>query len=103
VLRVQKAEKPKRKEAFAVARERIGELFRRVPIYKRDVYLRREYRRCLSRMAVDSGNWTRAIAATWRSAQSPFFLLALIVIPGLQVFVPCYLYRLCSRRKGVSK
>jgi hypothetical protein len=103
VIRVQKAENAKRKGAFAVARERIAELFRRVPIYKRDVFLRREYRRCLARMARDSGDWSPAVLGTWRSAESRSFLFPLLVIPGLQFFLPCYLYRLCSRRKGLSK
>jgi hypothetical protein len=103
VIRVRKAERADRKEAFAAARDRIGRLFRKVAIYKRDVFLRREYRRCLVRMSKDSGNWPQAVRATWRSAQTWWLLLPLLVIPVFQLFVPCYLYRLCIRRKGVQK
>jgi len=103
VIRTQKAEESNRHEAFEMAKERIHELFRRVPIYKRDVFLRREYRRCLTRMAKDSGEWSEGVFARWRSAESSWFLLPLLLVPGLQLFAPCYLYRLCSRRKGVMK
>jgi hypothetical protein len=103
VIRVKKAESANRKEAFAAARDRISGLFRKVPIYKRDVFLRGEYRRCLVRMAKDSGKWEQAVVATWRSADSWLFLFPLLVVPGLQFLVPCYLYRLCARRKGVNK
>jgi hypothetical protein len=103
VIRVQKADSTNRKEAFAAARDRIGYLFRKAPIYKRDVFLRREYRRCFARMAKDSGQWSQAVRATWRSSDSWFFLFPLLVIPGLQLFLPCYLYRLCTRRKGVNR
>jgi len=100
VIRVQKAEKPNRRDVFAVAQDRIADLFRRVPIYKRDVFLRREYRRCLTRMAGKAGDWPQAVRAVWRSADSWAVLIALLLIPGLQLLLPCYLYRLCSRRKG---
>ena len=103
VIRVQKAEKPERRAAFAVARGRLRELFRRVPIYRRDVFLRREYRRCFARMARDSGDWGQGVLAVWRSAESRLFLIPLLVIPGLQLLLPCYLYRLCTRRRGTSK
>lgn len=103
VIRVQKAEKPKRKEAFSAARDRIADLFRRVPIYKRDVFLRREYRRCFTRMARDAGQRAEMVRAVWGSAESWPFVVPLLVIPGLQLFLPCYLYRLCRRRKGLIK
>jgi hypothetical protein len=103
VIRTQKAEESNRHEAFEMAKERIHELFRRVPIYKRDIFLRREYRHCLTRMAIDCGEWSEGMFAVWRSAESNWFLLPLLLVPGLQLFVPCYLYRLCSRRKGVTK
>jgi len=103
VIRVQKAEKPKRREVSAVAQDRIADLFRRVPIYKRDVFLRREYRRCLIRMATTAGDWQQITRAFWRSAESRLFVFPLLLIPGLQFWLPCYLYRLCSRRKGVVK
>ena len=103
VIRVQKAEPDGRKDAFITARDRVAELFRRVPIYKRDVFLRREYRRCLVRMATDSGSWSNALLTFWRSADSSWFVLPLLIIPGLQVMLPFYLYRLCTRRKGVIR
>lgn len=103
VIRVQKAEKANRREVLRVARDRIGDQFRRVPIYKRDVFLRREYRRCLTRMARDAGEPSTAVQAVWRSAESRLFIIPLLLIPGLQLFLPCYLYRLWSRRKGVSR
>jgi hypothetical protein len=103
VIRAQKADGPYRKEAFAAARDRVRRVFRKNPVFKRDVYLRREYRRCLVRMAKDSGKWTQVFGATWRSADSWLFLLPLLLIPGLQLFLPCYLYRLCTHRKGVRK
>ena len=103
VIRVQKADESGKQEAFEMARERVQELFRRIPIYKRDIFLRREYRRCLTRMARDSGQWAERVFAIWRSAERGWFLAPLLLMPGLQLFVPCYLYRLCSRRRGVTK
>ena len=103
VIRVQKAHGKDRKEAFETARDRIGQLFRKNPIWKRDVYLRREYHRCLLRMAKDAGNWPERFRARWRSAQSGPFALALLLVPGLQALVPCYVYRLCSHRRGASR
>ena len=103
VIRVRKADDANRAEVFSQARDRISDLFRRVPIYKRDIFLRREYRRCLTRMARDSGEWTEWVRVLWRSSQSIGFLVPLILIPGLQLLVPCYLYRLCSRRKGIER
>ena len=103
VIRVQKAELGSRPEVFSVARDRIADLFRRTPVYKRDMFLRREYRLCLTRMARDAGKWTEQVRALWRSAESWTFVLPLLLVPGLQFFLPCYLYRLCSRRKGVEK
>jgi len=103
VIRVQKVEPEERHEAFAMARERLRENFRKAPIYKRDVFLRREYRRCLTRMAKTSGEPAEGIRALWRSADSWPFVLVLLLIPGLQLLLPCYLFRLCSRRKGVNR
>lgn len=103
VIRVQKADKPNRKDAFRVARQRIAELFRKARIYKRDVFLRHEYRLCLMRMAKDSGDWPQGVLAVWRSAESWWFVLPLLAIPGLQLFLPCYLYRICSWRRGLNK
>ncbi len=103
VLRVQKAQESKRAEAFSSARDRLSDIFRRVPIYKRDVFLRREYRRCFTRMARDAGEWAQSVRAVWRSAESWGFIVPLLLIPGLQLFLPCYLYRLCARRRGLPK
>jgi len=79
VIRVQKAQEANRTEAFSAARDRLGDIFRRVPIYKRDVFLRREYRRCLTRMARDAGNWPERVRAVWRSAESRTFVLPLLL------------------------
>jgi hypothetical protein len=103
LIRVEKAEPPDRPDVFAAAQERMRDLFRRVPIYKRDVFLRSEYRRCVTKMAKASGQGSEAIRAVWHSAQSWSFLLPLLLIPGLQLFLPCYLYRLCARRRGVNR
>lgn len=100
VIRVQQAEPGSRREAFRAAAERADDQFKRSPVHRRDMLLRREYRRCLWRMARDSGRWWRALLAAWRSADSPLVLLALLLVPGLQLFAPLYLYRLCSHRYG---
>jgi len=103
LARVQRAERSDRQEAFDLAQDRLRGVFRKVPIYKRDVFLRREYRRCLTRMAKASGLWSQGIRALWKSAESRSFIVPLLLIPGLQLFLPCYLYRLCSRRKGINR
>jgi hypothetical protein len=103
VIRVQRAEPEERIEAFEMARDRVRQIFRKVPVYKRDVFLRREYRRCLGKMARASGQSWESIRAVWRSAESWSFVLLLLVVPGLQVFLPCYSYRLCARRRGVNR
>jgi hypothetical protein len=103
VIRVEKSEPEERHEAFAMARERLRENFRKAPIYKRDVFLRRQYRRCLTKMAKTSGERAEGLRAVWQSAESLPFVLVLLLVPGLQLFLPCYLFRLCSRRKGVNR
>jgi hypothetical protein len=100
VIRVQQAEPRARKEAFELACERIKDRFRRNRIYHKDILLRREYRRCLWRMARDSGNLVSGVRAVWRSADSPAFVAPLLIVPGLQLLLPVYLYRLCRRRLG---
>jgi hypothetical protein len=100
VIRVQQAEPKTRKEIFAAAAARIRDHFRRVRIYQKDVLLRAEYRRCFWRMSRDAGNPLAAILATWRSADSWWFMLALLFVPGLQLFAPVYMWRLCTWRKG---
>jgi len=103
VIRVQKAQDKDRTEAFEAARDRVGQLFRKNPIWKRDVYLRREYQRCLLRMAKDAGNWSERFRVRWRSAHSAPLALALLLAPGLQLLAPFYLYRLCSHRRGAAR
>ncbi|HEV2394665.1 MAG TPA: hypothetical protein VG146_20125 [Verrucomicrobiae bacterium] len=103
VLRVRQAARASRKEVFDSASTRVQERVRRVAIYKRDVMLRRQYRRCLWRMAVDSGRWGSGAMAAWRSAESVWLLLPLALVPGLQLFLPLYLFRLCARRRGFRK
>src|SRR5262249_42792767 len=100
VIRVQQAEPNGRKEAFDLACERIKDRFRRGRVYQKDILLRREYRRCLSRMGRDSGRLSTGVRAAWRSADSSAFVAPLLLVPGLQLFLPVYLYRLCRRRKG---
>jgi len=103
VIRVQQAEPNDRKELFAAASARIRDHFRRIRIYQREMLLRNEYRRCFWRMSRDAGNPLGGISACWRSANAWWFLLPLLLVPGLQLFVPLYLWRLCSWRKGRSK
>ncbi len=100
VMRVQQAERAERKEAFQIGYERMRERFRKRPVYKRHILLRQEYRRCLWRMAKDSGRWGPGILALWQSASTWRLLLPLLLIPGLQLFAPLYLLRLCIRRTG---
>ena len=100
VIRVQQSEKGARKEAFRAARERIDDWFRGSRMYRRDFLARRYYRRCLWRMARDSGNWGRGIWGAWRSADHWAFALPLLLVPGLQLLLPTYLYRLLSRRRA---
>jgi len=100
VIRVQQAERSARKEAFDLACERIKDRFRRVRIYQKDILIRHEYRRCLWRMARDSGHFIPGVRAAWRSADSLVLVAPLLILPGLQLFLPLYLYRLCRRRRG---
>ena len=99
VIRVQQAERNERNEAFDLACERIKDRFRRIRIHKKDILLRHEYRRCLWRMARDSGRFVPGLRAAWRSADSPALVVPLLIVPGLQLFLPVYLYRLCRRRQ----
>jgi hypothetical protein len=100
VLRVQQAEKKNRREAFGQACERIKDRFRRIRVYQKEILLRAEYRRCVWRMGVDSGSYFAAVRAVWRSADSCFFMLLLLIVPGLQLFLPLYVFRLCRWRNG---
>lgn len=100
VIRVQRAEPAVRGEIFTAAMERVDERFRKAPVYSRDMLLRRQYRRCLWRMARDAGRWRYAWLAAWRSADTWWFLFPLVALPGLQLLLPLYLLRLCTHRKG---
>lgn len=100
MVRVQRAEPQARSEAFAAAVDRVRDQFRRHKIYEREVMLRRQYRRCMSRMARDSGRWMASLAGAWRSADRCSTLLFLLLIPGLQLFAPLYVFRLCTNRRG---
>jgi hypothetical protein len=102
MIRVQKAEPGFQAEALESASGRAEEHFRRPPVYKRDVLVRREYRQCMCRMARDAGDWRAFCRACWRSADSAWLLIPLLILPGLQLVVPLYLFRLCSRRRGKS-
>ncbi len=96
VIRVQRADKLARQEAFDASYARVRERCGR-RIYRRNRSIRRAYRRCLWRMGMDSRNWTDAVLAAWRSADSWPLLLPLSLVPGLQVFLPLYLIRLLRR------
>jgi hypothetical protein len=100
VIRVRQAESNARKEAYAAATARIKDHFRRVRVYQKDTLLRSEYRRCFWRMSCDAGIPIAGIFAIWRSADAWWFLMLLLVVPGLQLFAPVYLFRLCTWRQG---
>ncbi len=103
VIRVQRADRDSRGEAFAAAYDRIRDQFRRRRVHEREVTLRRQYRRCVCRMARDTGRWWPALLATWRSADRWSALIPLLLVPGLQIFAPLYLMRLCTNRRGREK
>ncbi len=103
MIRVQQAEPDSRQKAFDNAFVRIGDHFRRVPVFRREMMLRRQYRRCLWNMAARSGKWGTGLLALWLSADSVALLVPLLAIPGLQLFAPLYALRLCLRRQGVRK
>ncbi len=103
VIRVHQAERGSRQAAFDAAFLRISEHFRRVPIFRREMMLRRQYRRCLWNMAARSGKWGAGLIALWLSADCVAMLVPLLAVPGLQLFAPLYALRLCLRRHGVRK
>ncbi len=103
VIRVQRAEPESRAEAFVAAYDRIRDQFRRPRVRERDLMLRRQYRRCVSRMARDAGRWGAGLMAAWRSADRWSTLAVLTVVPGLQIFAPLYIFRLCRHRRGREK
>jgi len=100
VIRVQQAEPGVRREAFAAAYDRIRDHFRRKRVHQCELMLRRQYRRCVWRMARDSGNLRAGLLANWRSADRVFNLIPLLLVPGLQLVAPLYLLRLSTNRQG---
>lgn len=101
VVRVQKAAKEERRKAFYAAFDRVHDKLRhRRKIHVRPWPMRRAYRRCMGRMAMAAGLKGRALQAVWESADSPFVLAAMLVIPPLQLLSPVYAWRLASNRGG---
>jgi hypothetical protein len=94
VIRVQQAQPEERRAAFHHGYERIQERFRVTRVHRCGTLVRREYRRCLWRMSRDAGRLGPGLLATWRSAEAGWFVLPLLVIPGLQLLLPVYLLRL---------
>jgi len=92
-----------RKEAFYSAYARIRDRFGKNKVYRRNVALRRAYRRCLWRMSVDAGLWWRGLAVPWTSADTWAMLIPLLLVPPLQLLVPTYLWRLLRRRNQPSR
>ena len=103
VIRVQRADAESRSETYRGAYHRIHDQLGRRKLYKCDKMLRRQYRRCLCRMARDSGKTGSGIMTFWRSADSWATVGPLLVIPGLQLFLPVYLLRLCTNPRGRSR
>lgn len=103
VIRVQRAEPESRPEAYGAAYHRIVDQLGRRRIYKCDRMLRRQYRRCLWRMAQDCGRTGSGFVAFWRSADSWGMIIPLLLVPGLQLLLPIYLLRLCTNRRGRFK
>jgi hypothetical protein len=102
VIRVRQASPEARREAFDRDYYRIRERFRVTRVHQCGILVRREYRRCLWRMARESGRTGRGFLAMWQSADTWWFAAPLLVIPGLQLLLPVYLFRLLSppRRKS---
>jgi hypothetical protein len=103
VIRVEQAPPDQKERAFRSAYDRIRDRFRRVPPHRRHWMVRRMYRRCLTHMGRAAGKRGRVILAPWRSADSWSFLLVLLLVPGLQIFVPVYAYRCGTQRKAWSR
>jgi hypothetical protein len=103
VIRVQRAESESRADASGAAYDRVRDQLGRRRIYKCDLMLRRQYRRCLWRMAWDSGNVGSGLLARWRSADSWAVIIPLLLVPGLQLLLPLYLLRLSTNRRGRSR
>jgi hypothetical protein len=103
VIRVQRADSESRGDTFRSAYHRVLDQLGRRRIHKCDLMLRRQYRRCLWRMGRDAGHTGGAIMACWQSADNSAMVLPLLVVPGLQLFLPLYLLRLRTNRRGKFK
>jgi hypothetical protein len=103
VIRVQRADRESRADAFRSAYHRVLDQLGRRRIHKCDRMLRRQYRRCMWRMGRDGGSTGGAVLACWQSADSWAVIIPLLLVPGLQLFLPLYLLRLCTNRRGKSK
>lgn len=103
VIRVEQAPVDQKERAFQSAYDRIRDRFRRLPVHRRHWIVRRMYRRCLTRMARVAGKWGKVIFIPWKTADSWFLLVILLLIPGLQIFAPLYAYRCGTRRKASSR
>jgi hypothetical protein len=98
VIRVQETAREDRAEAFYSGFARVHDRLGRRRIHRRSLMLRRSYRRCVGRMARDAGMWVRAMVVPWHSADTKRMILALLLVPGLQIFLPVYLYRFFTKR-----
>jgi hypothetical protein len=103
VIRVRRALPERRAAAFKAAYSRIKDVFRKVAPHRRNVLVRRAYRRCVWRMACDSGNRLEGIRSIWRSADTWLTLFPLIIIPGLQLLIPLYVFRCATRRNVFAR
>ncbi len=67
MIRVQQAPPAERRQTFRRARGRVHEAFAGVRFSRCAPALRRDYRRCMWRMARDAGSWLQALRAWWRT------------------------------------
>jgi hypothetical protein len=102
LVRVKQAARADKKDAFAAAYGRILDRFRGLKVYRRSWVLRRDFRRCVWRMGVEAGRYGPALLAPWRSADTLWMPAILLLVPGLQFFLPVYLLHLWSRRQAKS-
>jgi hypothetical protein len=54
-------------------------------------------------MGRDAGHTGGGMMACWQSADSRALTIPLLLVPGLQLFLPLYLLRLCTNRRGKFK
>lgn len=103
VIRVQEASRGNRSDAFRSSYARIRDRFGKHRVFRRNWLMRRAYRQCLWRMAVDAGVWWRGLIVPWTSADTWTMILPLLLIPPFQLFLPTYLWRLLRRRHQPSR